>query len=168
MNGSALWRSEEKTRSLVGFGPDSTTANYGGPMVAAVYLMRQDGAALLQLRDEKPGLRHAGLWVPPGGHVDSGETLAAAAVREFSEETKIDCENVTWSGAHEVVLPPWPTFILANFWSRYDGCQQHECMEGQQLEFVERQRAPELAMPAFVVKIWDLVISNMQTLENRI
>jgi hypothetical protein len=28
--------------------------------VAAVVLLRQDGAALFQLRDDKPGLRHAG------------------------------------------------------------------------------------------------------------
>lgn len=46
-----------------------------------------------------------GLWVFPGGHVDRGETLADAAVREVWEETGISVDTDTlrpiavWEGA---------------------------------------------------------------------
>ena len=38
----------------------------GEDRVSTVFLLREDGSALLQLRDVKPGLRHSGMWVPPG------------------------------------------------------------------------------------------------------
>jgi 8-oxo-dGTP diphosphatase len=36
-------------------------------------------------------------WVPPGGHVDPGETFSAAARREFHEETGIECRLLSAS-----------------------------------------------------------------------
>jgi 8-oxo-dGTP pyrophosphatase MutT (NUDIX family) len=161
MTDSVLWIRDEEIREMSGYGPGSIDADYDGPMIAAVYLLRDDGAALLQLRDQKPGLRHAGVWVPPGGHMDPGEILEQTARREFEEETRIHCTSLQWSNAFEVVLPPWPTFLLANFWDRYDGAQAYECLEGQMLRFIERERAAELPMPAFVVKDWDHVLSQM-------
>lgn len=54
-----------------------------------VLLLDMQGRVLLQERDE-----HAAIdpehWGLPGGHVDDGETFAAAAQRELAEETGID------------------------------------------------------------------------------
>ena len=50
-----------------------------------------DGAALLQHRDDKPELRRAGMWVPPGGGLDPGEPAEAGARREIREETGYLC-----------------------------------------------------------------------------
>ncbi|PYM15194.1 MAG: hypothetical protein DME18_04840, partial [Verrucomicrobia bacterium] len=61
------------------------------PNVAGVVLLRDDHAALLQLRDNKPGLRAAGRWVFPGGHCQSGESIEDCARREFLEETDYVC-----------------------------------------------------------------------------
>jgi 8-oxo-dGTP pyrophosphatase MutT (NUDIX family) len=36
--------------------------------VCGVVLLREDGAALLQHRDDIPGIADPGLWVFPGGH----------------------------------------------------------------------------------------------------
>ena len=55
--------------------------------VAAVVLLHPNESMLLQLRDDKPGLRDAGKWVPPGGHCEPGESMKECARREFSEET---------------------------------------------------------------------------------
>ena len=64
--------------------------------VGGVVLLREDNAALLQLRDNKPGLNAAGLWVFPGGHCEPGESLEAGARREFREETGYDCGELAW------------------------------------------------------------------------
>ena len=63
--------------------------------VGAVFLLRSnDGASLLQLRDDKPGLRHARQWVPPGGHAKFEEEIDACARREFLEETGYNCTHL--------------------------------------------------------------------------
>lgn len=53
------------------------------PKVAAGCLILREGKVLLVRRGIEPGL---GKWVFPGGHVDRGETLEAAALRETREE----------------------------------------------------------------------------------
>ncbi len=52
--------------------------------VAGVVLQNQDGEYLLV--QEKISIAY-GLWNLPAGHVDDGETLQQAAVREAEEET---------------------------------------------------------------------------------
>ena len=58
----------------------------------AVYVFDPAFERLLFIRHRKPPL--AGRWLPPGGHVDPGETPEACAVREVLEET----------GQHAVLL----------------------------------------------------------------
>lgn len=54
------------------------------PVVAVGGVALRDGALLLVERASDP---HAGMWSIPGGHVEPGETLAAAVERELREET---------------------------------------------------------------------------------
>ena len=51
-------------------------------------------------RDRVLLVEHAktGWWMPPGGHVEPGETLPAAAEREVREETGLDCEIIAAPG----------------------------------------------------------------------
>lgn len=51
------------------------------PTVDVVILLRGDRVVLVERRNEPRG------WALPGGFVDEGETLEAAAVREAHEET---------------------------------------------------------------------------------
>lgn len=37
----------------------------------------------------------SGLWLPPGGHIEPGETPAEAALRELREETGLEAQIVT-------------------------------------------------------------------------
>ena len=70
-----------------GFGQHSKRRDCELSIVGALFLLRDDGALLLQLRDEKPNLRHAGMWVPPGGHIEADESVEQGTRREFLEET---------------------------------------------------------------------------------
>ena len=57
-----------------------------GPVVAVLAVMIRDGRVLLARRANRPD---AGLWGFPGGKVDFGESIEAAAVRELFEETRV-------------------------------------------------------------------------------
>ena len=124
--------------------------------IGAVILLREDGAALLQLRDNKEGLRNAGMWVPPGGHAEPGETIEMCARREFLEETDYNCSDLQWLTGFEDHVEGWPTYQLTVFWTCYDGVQRIQCNEGQALEFVQRNDAGSYRIPSYLINIWDM------------
>jgi len=123
--------------------------------VAAVVLLRSDGAALLQHRDNKPGLRHADMWTPPGGHRDPGESLEECARREFAEETGYHLGALAWVAS---VLDDADTLVTM-FWSRYDDRQDVACYEGQDLAFIRRQDADSRRIPAYLIDLWDRALA---------
>lgn len=61
-----------------------------GKQAAGVILVDQHGRLLMQLRDINDRTAGPGLWSIFGGEVEAGETLKAAALREFCEETGLD------------------------------------------------------------------------------
>ncbi|MBI3490404.1 MAG: NUDIX hydrolase [Acidobacteria bacterium] len=125
--------------------------------VVGVVLLRPDGAALLQHRDDKPGLRHGGVWVMPGGHCDPGEPLDAGARRELREETDYDCDELHWLSSF--ADDEDPDCLCTMFWGRYDGRQPVQCREGQALQFVTREQAASYPMPAYLVDLWDMALA---------
>jgi 8-oxo-dGTP pyrophosphatase MutT (NUDIX family) len=129
--------------------------------VAGVILLRDDDAALLQHRDDKPGLRHAGAWVPPGGHSRPGESPEDCARRELMEETGYCCaaEDLEWLSSLMDWHTGWSPYILTVYWAAYDGVQRVRCFEGQAVEFVERERAVSLRVPPYLVGLWDAAIA---------
>lgn len=62
----------------------------GYPLVSSAYVVHDDRVLLVL---------HSGFgrWVPPGGHMEVGETLSQAARREACEETGLDIELVSAS-----------------------------------------------------------------------
>ena len=63
--------------------------HYLDPKLAAGCLIVRDGRVLLVRRGIEPGY---GKWVFPGGHVDRGETVEGAALRETREECGVEAE----------------------------------------------------------------------------
>ena len=55
----------------------------------------------------------SGLWLPPGGHIESGETPAEAALREVREETGVEARIVTGPVfEHPAVISHAPPFTI--------------------------------------------------------
>ncbi len=59
----------------------------GGPELCAGAVAVDHGLLLLVKRGTDPG---KGLWSLPGGRVESGESVIAAVLREFNEETGLE------------------------------------------------------------------------------
>lgn len=57
---------------------------------AEILLVRDDGALILQVRDDKPGITNPGLIASFGGHIEEGEQPIDAAMREINEETNLN------------------------------------------------------------------------------
>jgi 8-oxo-dGTP pyrophosphatase MutT (NUDIX family) len=137
----------------------SAPADPARKVVAGIILLRDDGAALLQLRDDKPDIQDPGIWVVPGGHVEAGETAIDGACREFLEETCYRCID-----ARPLVQYPSQAlgysgdFELVFFWDSYDGVQRIECREGQALKFVLRADAESLPRRPYLTQVWDLAL----------
>jgi dTDP-4-amino-4,6-dideoxygalactose transaminase/8-oxo-dGTP pyrophosphatase MutT (NUDIX family) len=138
---------------------ESTSHNIAEEVVVIVVLLRHDGAALLQLRDQKPGLRNAGMWVVPGGHGEPGESLEASARRELREETAYACGELHRLMSYEVDgQEDWPPYTVVAFWTHYDGIQPLRCGEGQTLRFVGRSEAEAYRIPQHLFPVWDAAL----------
>lgn len=136
-----------------------------GETVCAVVLLNSHGDALLQLRDVKPGLNAAGMWVFPGGHVEDDEDILTCAKREFFEETNYHCIQLRWLMQIKdsyIVKPPVNLHI---FWDIYNGYSPYRCLEGQDLKFISRNEAEKINIPLYLLKIWDLAL--MATIQFR-
>lgn len=131
-----------------------------GSTVCGVIVLRADGAALLQHRDDIPTINDPGLWVIPGGHVEPGETPVQGAVREVEEETCYRSANprplAEFSG-HELGYPG--NFRMLFYWDEYDGVQRIECREGQAAAFVRREDVPRLPACSYLTRVWDLALA---------
>jgi len=148
----------ESVRVVEDFGQHSVRRDSKLNIVGALFLLRADGALLMQLRDEKPDLRHAGMWVPPGGHIEMDESVEHGTRREFFEETDYLCSKINWLQMIEIKHQNWPTYLLGVFWDYYDGIQKTTCQEGQVIKFIGREEASMLMIPPFILIIWDKLI----------
>ena len=127
--------------------------------VGAVMLIRKDGAVLMQHRDVKPDLRRSGMWVPPGGHADPNEDMKTCARRELLEETAYNCSNLQFLIEFEDHVKGWPSYMLTVFWAYYDGVTQLQCLEGQDLKFINCDKADSYDIPKYLLKVWDMALT---------
>ncbi len=71
------------------------------PVPAVSALVFREGAVLLVKRRDEPS---RGLWSPPGGSLELGETVEQAAAREALEETGVTARPARIADVRDVVL----------------------------------------------------------------
>lgn len=132
--------------------------------VCAVILMKENGDSLLQLRDDIMGITDPNTWVFPGGHPEPGEDITVAAYREMEEETGYVCRNLELVGSENRDARDGENIKAVHaFMEYYDGMQETHCFEGQKMEFRSRDEAEGLAMPTYLIQLWDVAIERMNT-----
>jgi ADP-ribose pyrophosphatase YjhB (NUDIX family) len=92
--------------------PSCGEVHWSDPKIAAGCLITRGERVLLVKRGIEPGY---GQWVFPGGHVDQGETVEAAALRETLEETGVRAEIEALHGLYSY---PGKPVIIAVFRAR--------------------------------------------------
>ncbi len=80
--------------------PAPTSCTEVRPVLAASVAVFRGPLVLLARRGAGPA---AGLWSLPGGRVEPGESLAAAALRELAEEVGVSAEMIGFAGVREVI-----------------------------------------------------------------
>jgi len=112
--------------------------------VVAGTIPELDGRVLLTRRSIEPA---RGKWTYPGGFVDWGEAVEAAAVRETLEETGLEVELDGLLGVYS--YPGTPTVIVV-YRARVVGGEVRTCWENDCVEWVAPDDIPweELAFPS--------------------
>ncbi len=117
---------------------------YMNHKVVAATISEVDGRVLLTRRAIHPS---HGKWTFPGGFVDWGEPVEAAAVRETWEETGL---KVDLDGLIGVYSYPGTPIVIVVYRARVVGGELRTCWENDRVEWVAPAEIPweELAFPS--------------------
>jgi 8-oxo-dGTP diphosphatase len=112
------------------------------------------GEKLLIARRAKPPF----LWSLPGGAVEWGETLAAAAMRELKEETGVEAEAVGYAGHSEVILKNekgnvFDHFVIVAFAARWRAGEAMIGPEASTVEWIDPARLGDYEITEGLVEI---------------
>ena len=123
---------------------------YYDPKVAAVAVVARAGRVLMVRRANPPGY---GLWSVPGGYVDRGEVVEAAAAREVQEETGLVVEIEGLLGIFSQAGSP---VIVAAFAGMEVGGALAAGPETLAVDFFPPDALPPLAFPrdAQMLNLW--------------
>jgi ADP-ribose pyrophosphatase YjhB (NUDIX family) len=127
---------------------DKRAAEAHWPRLGASFALFRETSVLLVERAKPP---RAGLWSLPGGHVEPGETAAAAALRELHEETGL---RATSSGLVDVldVIVREPDgalqahYLLAVYCGRWEAGEPQPSSDARSTRFVSLDRLDELPL----------------------
>ena len=117
------------------------------PTVGA-FIFNSKGELLLLQSHKFPGL-----YVVPGGHVELGERLEEALVREVKEETGLDVYDIEFIMFQQFIYDPafWKKrhFIFFDFACKTDGSKPQLNDEAEGFIWAEPQKALTLELNAY-------------------
>ena len=119
------------------------------PKVAVVVLVSEGDRLLFVQRGAEPQI---GKWCFPGGYVDRGEQVEAAARREVREETGLEVEITRLIGVYS--LPSNPVIVVA-YSGKVNGGRLDAGTDAEDAGWFEVGTLPELAFPHNVKIIED-------------
>lgn len=111
----------------------------------AVIILNEENQVLLQKRSD------VGLWGIPSGHIEIGETVSEAAIREIKEETNLDIRIKKLIGVYsepDSQVFTYPNgrvvhFITTCFLAEITGDELRcNSSESQEIQFFEQQSLP--------------------------
>ncbi|MDO8492923.1 MAG: NUDIX domain-containing protein [bacterium] len=102
-----------------------------------IILIRKDGAALVQLRDDIPNIIYPNHWCYPGGSAEKEERFEEAAKRELVEETGYKAEKLNLFLEEEHLTRSSKTAMRHLYWTTYDDKQEIVCGEGQEMRWMK-------------------------------
>jgi ADP-ribose pyrophosphatase YjhB (NUDIX family) len=114
---------------------------YYDPKIAATAIIQRQGQVLLIRRAGEVGY---GLWSMPGGYVDRGESVEAAAAREAWEETGLEVAVEQLVGIFSEAGHP---VIVAAYAVREVGGELQAGPEALEVGFFPLEDLPPLAFP---------------------
>ena len=112
---------------------------YQNPKVAACTISVLDGGIVMLKRTIEPA---RGKWVFPGGFVDRGESVQAAAVRETREEVNLRVSltgilDAYCLGSHEVVVVVYAADVIGGELKACDECDEVKAFRPESLPWDE-------------------------------
>lgn len=113
----------------------------GGPAVAVGLVARDPRGRLLLVRRGHPPAR--GAWSLPGGRVEAGETMAAAAARELREETGLTARVGAVAGVVERIAEGYH-YVIVDLWAELDGAEPVAGDDATAARLVEPSELPAL------------------------
>lgn len=131
---------------------------YLNQKVVAATIPMEEGRILLTRRAIHPA---HGKWTFPGGYVDWGETVHAAAVRETFEETGLSVDLGGIIGVYSYEGAP---VVIVVYEARVTGGTLTVCHENDRVEWVSPQGIPweELAFPSTAAALRDFLAGRSQ------
>ena len=119
------------------------------PKVAVVVLVSSSSKLLFVQRGAEPQI---GKWCFPGGYVDRGEEVEAAARREVREETGLEVDITRLIGVYSLEANP---VIVVAYSGRIAGGELVAGTDAQDADWFEAGALPDLAFPHNVLIIED-------------
>jgi mutator protein MutT len=119
------------------------------PLVGVGAIIVEHGRVLLVKRGHPP---LAGEWSIPGGLLEVGETVRAAAVREAHEETGLTVEATELLGVYDRVLRDYSDrtqyhYVLIDFLCTRISGEAHGAGDAAEARWFTRDEVAQLALP---------------------
>jgi nucleoside triphosphatase len=126
-----------------------------------IFIFNQQGKLLLLQSHKWPGV-----YVVPGGHVELGERLDEAAVREAKEETGLDIYDLEFINFQQFIYDPafWKQrhFLFFDYAAKTDSTEVVLNDEAQTYIWIESKEALELELDSYTRKSIEIYIKKKQ------